>query len=165
MKLFLDFIYSDNLNEDLLKECIESEKIEGGKKDQSKPSLERLESSAEGLFEYDSPNEKWTLLINRLIRFTIILELEKLEFHLMDCLLNKFFDPDNVLNVLMDSIYNKEDESKESSGLKRKFKLLNVEQCCIHYICKNIKAVIATDKFTLLPRDIIIKIARSVVLN
>jgi hypothetical protein len=175
-RLILDYLYTDNLNEDILGELAETAKQQRVETDQSSErsvltnklsfqELERVESYDENLvLDFESDEERWMLTVNKLMRIAIRFKLERLEKLLLCYLINKFITIDTVLNILMDSVDGVDlpllsDGSFELDS-SEKFKLLNVEEACLNVIKLNIKVIIQTSKFKYLNKGLLIKIAR-----
>ena len=113
----------------------------------------------------DASDEKWLLTINNLVRLCIQFKLERLEKLLLNYLLMHFMDLNNVLNILLDALDGTVFESNQSGtniiDIQTKFKLEKVEELSLSFIKFHIKQIIKLEKFTLLPKDILIKIVRT----
>lgn len=74
-------------------------------------------------------------------------------------MVKNFINLSNVLNILMDSLAG--DEFNSSIDLNTKFRLSKLEEICLSFIKVHIKQVIKLDKFTRLPKDVLIKIIQT----
>ena len=111
----------------------------------------------------NTSEEKWLLTINNLVRLCIQFKLDRLEKLLLNYLLMHFMDLNNVLNILLDALDGTDFESNPSGtiDIQTKFKLEKVEELSLSFIKFHIKQIIKLEKFTLLPKDILIKIVRT----
>jgi len=144
------FIYTDRFNEELMNDVIRVEK----EKD--------VQISSNG-------NERITieshrLTVNRLVRFSIKFGLARLQYLLMNFMMKSYFDKDNALDILMDSLKGDLNQIKESDinenldtiGLEK------VTQIAMDYIKLNLHDIVKTEKFEMLPKDVLLKIIKTV---
>jgi hypothetical protein len=173
-KLLLDFIYTDNLNENLIIELFES-----NKKIKTHPnndtSFKIIENELKSwekdnqILDFESDEEKWLLSLNQMIRLAFLFKLDRFEKLLVEYLMKKMLTMDNILNVLMDSVDGIDLVSVLDKNLNdyivedllgKKFKLPMVEKACMSIIRIRIKDVIKTEKFKYLPKNLLIEIVR-----
>ena len=113
----------------------------------------------------DASDEKWLLTINNLVRLCIQFKLERLEKLLLNYLLMHFMDLNNVLNILLDaldgSVFELNQSTSTNIDIQTKFKLNKVEELSLSYIKFHIKQIIKLEKFAQLPKDVLIKIVRT----
>ena len=143
-RLILEYIYSDDLNEELLNQAINDYKIENVEVKLIDLDLSKEENYKDAVFDYKL--EKWYLIVNNLIRFSIKFKMDRLEKLLLNFLMYKYLNLNNCLNIFMDSI------DSEAQNL------VSVEEVCLTYIKIYIKNIIKLDKFKLLPKHALIKI-------
>lgn len=146
------------MNENIIKKIIEEEKSKCQLPSLSELTLEEeIENNHE--LDVESEEEKWFLCINNIIRLTLRFGLERLEKLLLNYMIKNFIDLNNVLNILVDSIDGF--EYSESTDFKVKFRLHKLEEICLSFIKVHIKKIIKLEKFTRLPKDVLIKIVRT----
>jgi hypothetical protein len=173
VRFLLEFIYTDDLNERTLKTLIDSEKEKQTERDVSPTIVEELNFSKEPAekttmketggggededewqtLDFNSSKFKWMAIINDFIRYSIEFKLHRLENLLINYLINNFLTTENVLYVIMDAIDVGNDQKR-----RRQTQLGIVEEACLCFIKLNIKKVIKTDEFKLLPKSVLIKI-------
>lgn len=155
-KFLIEFIYTDELDEERLERMIESvrhrcEHELGVEPPSSKKPLTNLssyEKDDENCLDYKSPRVKWMLVVNELIRGCIRFGLTRLEKLLVHYLLDKFLTIDTVLFVLMDAL-----DQDRSGGV-----LSLVEDVCLSFTKMHVKEIIKLDEFKLLPKQVLLKI-------
>lgn len=152
LKFLLEFIYTDELNETALRRLIEHTKRLTTA--DAPPDLQRLQINDPTddrddddwkTLDFKSDQFKWMLVPNRFIRFAIAFKLNRLEKLLVNYLVNSFLSVQNTLYVFMDAL-----EDQESLSL--------VVEACLCFIRLNIKQIIKTDEFKLLPKKALLKI-------
>lgn len=155
-KFIIEFIYSDLLNENTLTAIIEEKKL-------INTTAANDSNEIKETFDMNTSEEKWLLTINNLVRLCIQFKLDRLEKLLLNYLLMHFMDLNNVLNILLDALDGTDFESNPSGtiDIQTKFKLEKVEELSLSFIKFHIKQIIKLEKFTLLPKDILIKIVRT----
>ncbi len=157
-KFIIEFIYSDLLNENTLTAIIEEKKL-------INTTATNDSNEIKEILDMNTSEEKWLLTINNLVRLCIQFKLDRLEKLLLNYLLMHFMDLNNVLNILLDALDGTVFESNPSDtniiDIQTKFKLEKVEELSLSFIKFHIKQIIKLEKFTLLPKDILIKIVRT----
>jgi hypothetical protein len=166
-KILLKYIYSDMLDEVLLKEFLEKEKLN----DSNLEVIEIINNSAndEETSYFNTISDKWLLCINNLIRYSILFKMDRLQKLLVKYLMNKFLTNDNVLNILVDSVGSsslnvliKHDDDLYKLKLNEKFQVELAMEACLSFIRIHVKQIIKTSKFAKLPKEFIIKIVQSI---
>jgi hypothetical protein len=147
--IVLDFLYTDKLSETKVKQAIETDK----------------------LISVDGDVFGHSLCLNKIMRFIVKYKLRRLESLILDYYLNSFFNPDNVLNVLVDASrgdFSTSDQDlvlfEAAGGNKDSIRLNNIEFVCLEYIRCNLQAIIASPKVEQLPKDVLISVLKSVAL-
>jgi hypothetical protein len=136
--LIIGFLYNDNLSETLLNDLIEI------MKKKSKES---------------NNEDSWMLTLNKLIRYAIIFKLSRLEHLLLNFMISKFLNLNNILEILMDSMNGEtSQDSKLENDFEFRIKLKGVEEACMNVIRLNIKDVVKLDKLKSIPKSILLKI-------
>ena len=153
-KFLIEFIYTDELDEERLERMIESVRHrcehELAVEPSPKPSTNTSsnEKDDENCLDYKSPRFKWMLVVNELIRGCIRFDLSRLEKLLVHYLLDKFLTLDTVLYVLMDAL-----DQDRSGGV-----LSLVEDVCLSFTKMQVREIIKLDEFKLLPKQVLLKI-------
>jgi hypothetical protein len=177
MKLFLEYVYSDQLNEDLLEKIINENKANNSVQDTTNIVDEICDEQDEDeemcKFDFRKNEELWMLVLNRLVRCSMFFKQERLTQLLIRYLATKFLNVENVLNILLDSInysYTSPLTSPKSLmipdiefcnldiRLDLEFKLNCVTDICLAFCRHHIKNMIKVKKFRQLPKKIIVEI-------
>ena len=169
LELILDFIYSDDLNETMLKEILDNEKRECDAKAPDTP-MDQATSDLDNerpAVDWQHPSKSWMLVVNDVARAAFLFKLKRLESLLVNYLANNLLSIDNVFYILIDSRQSCKSESVESSSeplemkLDEKFKLKLVEDVCLDFTRINLKEASKHPLFTQLPKDVIVDIIRN----
>ena len=67
----------------------------------------------------------------------------------------------NSLNILLDALDGVNFADLPDFDIETKFRLEKVEEICLGFIKVHIKQIIKLEKFALLPKDVLIKIVRT----
>ncbi len=161
-RLIVEFIYSDALNEILLESIIQEESSKSLPDQTSELSLDETKKNFH--LDFECNQENWFLVINNIIRLSIFFKLERLEKLLLNYLIRVFIDLNNVLNILLDSLDGDDFSETNNENLtanQTKICLKKVEEICLSFIKFHIKQIIKLEKFAQLPKDVLIKIVRT----
>ena len=141
--VILDYIYTDQLNEEKLNDVIDEEKSR---------------------FNNEIDTEKWVFSLNRLIRFTIKYKFPILESLITNYLTTKVINNDNVLNLLIDSIKGNINETNRARNEDifdidlDQITIDLVQFNCMEFISANAAQIFASEKINSIGKEELIKI-------